>query len=85
MACGKTIINGTSPAIIGQFTDEVELKICERNAEAIAEAILYLKSKPELVASIGARPRQTFLDNYSIEALGKTYRGHLEELMAKWK
>ena len=85
MACGKTIINGTSPAIIGQFTDEVELKICERNAEAIAEAILYLKSKPDLVVSIGARARQTFLDNYSIEALGKTYRGHLEDLMAKWK
>lgn len=85
MACGKAIINGTSPAIINQFTDEVELKICERNAEAIAEAILYLKSKPDLVASIGARARQSFDDNYSIEALGKTYSRHLEDLMAKWK
>lgn len=85
MACGKAIINGTSPAIINQFTDEVELKICERNAEAIAEAILYLKSKPDLVASIGARARQSFVDNYSIEALGKTYSRHLEDLMAKWK
>ncbi len=81
MACAKVVIAGTSPAISHQFTDEMELKMCERTGESIAEAILYLKENPVLVEQIGQNARQAFVENYSITALGKTYRKHLETLI----
>ncbi|NLE83209.1 MAG: glycosyltransferase family 4 protein [Chloroflexi bacterium] len=81
MACAKVVIAGTSPAISHQFTDEVELKMCERTGESIAEAILYLKENPVLVEQIGQNARQAFVENYSITALGKTFREHLETLI----
>ncbi|MDD2523053.1 MAG: glycosyltransferase family 4 protein [Anaerolineaceae bacterium] len=81
MACGKAVITGTSPAIRAQFTDEVELKICERNGVSIAGAILSLKGNPELLEKIGHNARQSFVDHYSIAALGKTFREHLESLL----
>ena len=81
MACGKAVITGTSPAIQAQFTDKVELKICERTGESIAEAILYLRANPDLLKEIGLRARQAFVDHYSVAALGKTFREHLETLL----
>jgi len=81
MACAKVVLAGTSPAIRHQFTDEVELKMCERTGESIAEAILYLKDNPTLVEQIAQNARQAFLDNYSITALGRTFREHLETLI----
>ncbi|NLB71723.1 MAG: glycosyltransferase family 4 protein [Chloroflexi bacterium] len=80
MACAKVVIAGASPAIKHQFTDEVELKMCERRGESIAEAILYLKDNPVLLEKIGHNARQAFVNNYSISALGKTFREHLETL-----
>jgi len=81
MACGKTVITGTSPAILAQFTDEVELKICERDGKSISKAILELKENPELLEKIRKNARQSFVDHYSIAALGKTFRGHLDTLI----
>jgi len=83
MACGKAIITGTSPAVLSQFTNEVELKLCERNGESIAQAILYLKDHPEAIERIGIRARQSFVENYSINALGRLLRLHLENLLKK--
>ncbi len=81
MACGKTVITGTSPAVQYQFNDEIELKMCERTGESIAQAILYLKENPEVMKRIGISARQSFIDNYSINALGRTFRSHLENLL----
>ena len=81
MACGKVVIAGTSPAIQYQFSDEVELKMCERTGESIAETIVYLKENPKLLKNIGQNARQAFMDHYSIAALGNTYRKHLETLL----
>lgn len=81
MACGKAVITGTSPAVRSQFTDEVELKICERTGESIAETILYLKENPDLLEKIGHNARETFVDHFSVAALGKTFRKHLETLL----
>jgi len=81
MACGKVVVTGTSPAIRAQFTDEVELKICERTGESIAGSILLLKENPVLIVKIGHNARQSFVDHYSIAALGKTFREHLETLL----
>jgi glycosyltransferase involved in cell wall biosynthesis len=81
MACGKAVITGVSPAIQDQFVDEGELKMCERSGESIAEAILYLKENPEVIKRIGLNARQSFVDNYSISALGKIFRSHLETLL----
>lgn len=81
MACGKAIITGSSPAVLSQFTDEIELKMCERTGESIAIAILYLKERPEMIESLGYKARQTFIENYSIIMLGKTLRSHLEHLI----
>lgn len=83
MACGKALISGISPAIERQFDDEVELKMCKRSAEGIADAILYLKDNPELTKQIGETARKSFLDRYSINALGILYASHLENLVAK--
>lgn len=81
MACGKTVITGVSPAIQDQFADEGELKMCERSGESIAEAILYLKENSAVINRIGLTARQSFVDNYSISALGKIFRSHLETLL----
>ena len=81
MACGKAIITGTSPAVLSQFTNEVELKICERDGKSIAEAILYLKEHPAVIDRIGSNARDSFVENYSIIALGGTFRSHLENLL----
>lgn len=81
MACGKTVLTGTSPAVQYQFTDEIELKMCERTGESIAEAILYLKENPEVRERIGISARQSFIEKYSINALGRTFRSHLENLI----
>ena len=82
MACGKAIITGVSPAVQSQFTDEVELKMCERKGEAIADTIVYLRQNPEILHQMGLNARQSFESNYSTEALGKTFRSHLEELLS---
>lgn len=81
MACGKAIITGTSPAVLSQFTNEVELKICERDGISIAEAILYLKEHPSVIDRIGSSARESFVENYSVKALGGTFRSHLETLI----
>ena len=81
MACGKAIITGTSPAVLSQFTNEVELKISERDGKSIAEAILYLKEHPTVIDRMGSNARDSFVENYSISALGKTFRSHLENLL----
>lgn len=81
MACGKAIITGTSPAVLSQFTNEVELKICERDGKSIAEAILYLKEHPTVIDRMGSNARDSFVENYSINALGRTFRSHLENLL----
>lgn len=81
MACGKTVITGTSPAVQYQFNDEIELKMCERTGESIAETILYLRENPEVIERIGFNARQSFIENYSINALGRTFRSHLENLL----
>lgn len=81
MACGKAVITGISPAVQDQFTDEVEIKMCERNGKSIANAILFLKENPNLVERIGHQARQSFLDNYSINTLRKIFRAHLETLL----
>ncbi len=81
MACGKAVITGISPAVQDQFADEGELKMCERNGKSIAEAILYLKENPNLIQRISHQARQSFLDNYSVNALGKIFRAHLETVL----
>lgn len=81
MACGKAIITGTSPTVLSQFTNEVELKICERDGKSIAEAILYLKEHPTVINAIGSNARESFIGNYSINALGRTFRSHLDNLI----
>lgn len=81
MACGKAIITGTSLAVLSQFTDEVELKICEREGKSIAGAILYLKEHPTVIDRIGSNAIESFIENYSINALGRTFRSHLENLI----
>lgn len=83
MACGKAIITGTSPAVLSQFANEVELKICERDGKSIAEAILYLKEHPLFIDRIRSNARASFVENYSINALGRTFRSHLENLIQK--
>jgi len=52
--------------------------MCERTGESIAEAILYLKENPEVRERIGISARQSFIEKYSINALGRTFRSHLE-------
>jgi len=81
MACGKTVITGVSPAIQNQFTDGVELKICERSGKSIAGTILYLKDNRAVLERIGQNARNCFVDNYSINALGKIFRTHLESIL----
>lgn len=81
MACGKAIITGASPAVLSQFTNEVELMICERDGRSIAEAILYLKEHPAVIDQVGLNARAAFIENYSIDALGRTFRAHLEALL----
>jgi len=74
----KDSTNRNQPAVQYQFTDEIELKMCERTGESIAEAILYLKENPEVRERIGISARQSFIEKYSINALGRTFRSHLE-------
>lgn len=81
MTCEKTVITGTSLAIQDQFTDEVELKMCERSGQAIAEAIIHLKENPGMIERIGINARQSFFEKYSINALGRLLCLHLENLL----
>jgi len=81
MALGKTDLVAKTPAILAQFTDEKELKICEPSGKSIADGVLYLKNNPELLMRIGKSARQSFVNKYSTRALGNTYRAHLENLL----
>lgn len=81
MACGKAVVAGNSPAIQQQFTDEVELKVCERTGVSIAGVIVYLQENPGIVEKMSVNAKQSFNDNYSINALGKAFRVHLESLL----
>ena len=81
MACGKAIITGSSPAVLSQFKNETELMICDRDGNSIAKTILYLKAHPAVIDQVGSNARDAFIENYSVDALGRTFRSHLENLL----
>jgi glycosyltransferase involved in cell wall biosynthesis len=81
MALGKTVLVAKTPATEAQFSDEIEVKMCESTGESIAGAILYLKENPDVMEKISINARKAFIENYSINAIGKTFRSHLEHLL----
>jgi glycosyltransferase involved in cell wall biosynthesis len=83
LAMKKAVISGDSPAVREALTHGEHIYLCERNPEALAEAILALHASPELRSRLEQSGYQRFTSAYSLDQIGQRFAGHLQELAEK--
>lgn len=80
LAMRKAVVTGDSPAVRQVFSHSRHLFICDRNPQALAEAISFLYSKPDLRARMAQQGYDLFCEKFSIAKLGEQYSQHLHEI-----
>ena len=81
-ALSKPVLSGQSPALPPQLQHGVHLYLCERGSpEAIANAILHLKSDLELLNSLAENGRRLYELHFNPESIGKILHDHLNDLL----
>lgn len=84
LALGKPVLTGESAALAEAFTHGQHLYTCERkNPAALAQAIRFLKSRPQLRRQMAAAGQAAAQERYSVEAVGETFKGWLEEAVCR--
>ena len=86
MAMAKPVVNGDSPVMRSTLQHGKNIFLCEReNPQALADAILALRENPELRAFLAQQVYQTYLENFSMEKLGKQLKHCLAREMTRRK
>ncbi|MEW5894785.1 MAG: glycosyltransferase [Candidatus Omnitrophota bacterium] len=86
MAAGKPVITADTPAARELLNHRGNAYLCKiADPESLADAIKTLMSDPELRQSIAERGHQTFLQNCSIDVLGKQLRMECERILGMEK
>jgi glycosyltransferase involved in cell wall biosynthesis len=84
MALGLPVVSGDSPALRGSFHDGVHLRLVDRDdPQSLADCLQDLADHPEKREKIAAAGQALFLQEYSIAALGRRFRSHLDQLIDK--
>ncbi len=84
MSLGKAIVSTDVGGIAEWLSDgEDALIVPPENSAALAQAMSRCLSEPEIVATLGANARRTFIENFSIERLGKSFARLIEEVRGK--
>jgi glycosyltransferase involved in cell wall biosynthesis len=82
LAMGRPVISGDSPTIRAALADRREIYLIERDSpEALAKAILDLRSNPELRESIAAAGHARYLAGNSVPAIGRQMKESLLALL----
>jgi glycosyltransferase involved in cell wall biosynthesis len=82
LAMGKPLLTGESPTVRAAFVDGKHLLLCRRESPAsLAEAIVRLKGDPDLCARLSEQGYARFAREYSIDALGRRIRTHLDAVV----
>ena len=82
LAMAKCVVAGDSTAMRSALVHGEQVWLCDRhNPESLAQAILTLWENPELRQSLARQGHAVFTERYSLDALGRRFRGHLEELL----
>ncbi|MFN2197015.1 MAG: glycosyltransferase family 4 protein [Anaerolineales bacterium] len=84
LAMQLPVISGDSPAMRDVFEHKKHLFLVSReDPQELAQGILELKSNPKLRAAIAASGYAYYLENFTVEALGRQFLNHLYELLDK--
>lgn len=82
LAMARPVITGDSPAVRAVLTHGKHVYLVERgNPAALAKAILTLQSNSELCARLAEEGHHLFMENFTVEAIGRRTREHLEGLL----
>ena len=82
MAMGRAVISGDGTAVRQAFCDGEQIVLCTRgDGHALAEAIRLLQRDPPLRQRVAEQGHAAFMAHYTVEKLGKQFRGHIEELL----
>jgi len=85
-AMRRPVISGNSPALPSVLEHKKNIYLVERgNPHALANAIIDIKSHPELIQNMVDNGEKLFHSHFSIEKIGKIYRGYLLELLSATK
>ena len=81
LALRKCVVTGDSPAVSKTLTHDKHVWLCERaNRESLAQAILTLKGDPDLREALADSGHRFFVKNFTVAALGKQFKHHLQTL-----
>ena len=81
LAMGKPLITGMTPATEGVLTHMENAFLCKLgDPEDLARAILMLKNDEILSEKIGRNGQECFLNNFSLEAIGKRVQEVIESV-----
>jgi glycosyltransferase involved in cell wall biosynthesis len=81
MSLGKAIVTAKVGGVREWLVDEVNtLLVPVENSGALAEALRRCIQEPGLIHSLGENARRTFLENFSIDRLGKRFSRLLEQV-----
>lgn len=84
IAMKMAMITCDSPAIRELFTHKENILLCERaNPKSLAEAILTLKNDRALIKKISNDAYRLFIENCSIQAIGKSLKITLNKILRK--
>lgn len=79
LAMGKPLITGESPTVRAALYDREHLLLCRRlDPHSLAEAILELKSCPDLQTQLAHQGRERYASEFTTAALGRRFREHLD-------
>lgn len=83
LAMRLPVISGDSPAMQDIFENRKHLCLVSRDdPQELAQAILELRSNPQLRAEIAGSGYAYYQENFTVEALGSQFLSHLNDLMA---
>ena len=74
---------GGIPDVLGK--GKYGITVEPANPKALAEAILYVHSNPDLAKEMGAKARQAVLKKYSSSRMAEDYLKVYESVLKKWK
>lgn len=83
LALRKCMVTGNSPAMASTMSHGQEVWLCDRgDPRSLAEAILTLQGDPGLREKLAENGHQLFLQQFSVAALGRQFKAHLQDLVA---
>lgn len=84
LAMARPVITGDSTAVRAALTHGQHAYLVERgNPAALADAILTLQRDPDLRTRLAKEGHRLFLERYTVEAIGRQMREHLEKLLSR--